>query len=303
MSEENKDIMKEKLGCGCCTDDSIFLKAISNARADRIKVLERDIQALKEQSQIDLRVKKDLDKRLDDLTADRNALYVQHLRLKSDYATLLHKNDILNNAKASLMEANRGLQSKVAKQANEIKRLNDIVESARNWLKVAEEGARQHQKLKGDYATLSKALDQASKDAKDNFMQGYNRGMDELWAAIRYLQDKSPSAGADICGYRDMRDCVSNLSAQDFAKKVTEWEEKEAHDIKIGDEVIRISPFGSDDSECFIVYSIEEKANGAIVYRSIGSGNSFSFSKEAIADGSVRKTGRRYDSIPFDYID
>lgn len=252
-------------GCNCCQDDH---EAVIRNLQELVRNLD---SCCNNRGTIIKNQKSEIDK----LRESNRALHEENDKLK-------RKSEVV-----------RGMQSKIAKQSNEIERLNEMLS----------ENAASSKKLLENYASLIHDHQEAMAVAKDNFMQGCHRGMDELWAAIQKLQDMSPSARADICGYRDMRDCVSNLSAQNFAKKVNEWEEKEAHDIKIGDEVINISPFGSDDSECFIVYSIKEKANGAIVYRSIGPGDSLSFSIEAIADGSVRKTGRRYDSIPFDYID
>lgn len=293
MGEENEDIMKEKLGCGCCTDDSAILKAVNNAQAGRIEALERDLLALKEQNRNDLLEKTGLNKRLDDLTADYRVLWVQHQNLKSVNDALLHKNDILNNAKANLIRSNHGLQSKVAKQANEIKRLTEDLAFAQNLAR----------KYNSNNDELRDALDQASKDAEDNFDRGYIKGLEELWAALKDVYEgRTMGKNQEIFGYHTVGEILDNLSPTWFMNRHHTYEEKEARDIKIGDEVVIISPLGSDDSDYGIVYNIIEQTNGSKSYHIIGSGKNMALGDRAITDGSIRKTGKHYDHIPFDYI-
>lgn len=316
MDEKNaKDVMKEKLGCGCCADDSAILKAVNNAQAGRIEALERDLLALKEQNRNDLLEKTGLNKRLDDLAADYRALWVQHQNLKSVNDALLHKNDILNNAKANLIRSNHGLQSKVAKQANEIKRLTEELATARSLFhKAKSDKLELHSvvfdkdmalaKLVKENANLKVALDQASKDAKDNFERGKFKGAEELWSSLQWAKDRLKHGDLlfPVYGYYSMAACVDNLTATAFLHKTLDYQEKEAHDIEIGDEVVLISPMGSDDSNYGIVYDINEEPDGSKCYHVFGPVNCVAFGDKAIAEGSIRKTGKHYGNIPFDYI-
>lgn len=302
MSKDKKDVMKEMLGCGCCVDDRKILQG-------RITELEETIKALRQQAEVDFQVKKGLDEKLDKVTDDYKVLWVQHQNLKSVNKTLLHENNILNNAKT-----NQGLQSKVAKQANEIKRLTEELSVARGLArKYNSDNDELHEAISNkdlaiktiaeDNKTLRIALDQTAKDAEDSFKHGKLKGAEELWAALREAHEGRPMGdNQKIFGYYTVGEILQNLSPTRFMTKHDEYKEKEAHDIKIGDEVVVISPLGSDDSDYGIVYNIIEQTNGSKSYHIIGSGNCMAFGDRAITDGSVRKTGKHYNHIPFDYI-
>jgi hypothetical protein len=159
-------------------------------------------------------------------------------------------------------------------------------------------------KLEHDNFQLKQALGTSAKDAEGNFDRGYHKGMDELWAAIREAQEKRPRVLMDIYGQDCMHDCVSNLSAQDFAKKTMEWEEKQAKDIQLGDEVeifdtSTIRPDEDPYSDIGIVIAVDSDGHSFAV---IGPNFEGCFDTTDIQFGTVKKTGRHFDSIPLDYF-
>lgn len=217
-------------------------------------------------------------------------------------------------AKDRMGYSNRCMQSKIAKQANEIKRLTHeniglVIDSKRyrneieklkqgNWDEM-ERLQNANAKLEYDNFQLKQALGTSAKDAEGNFDRGYHRGMDELWDAIRKAQEEHPKVLRDIYGQGCMHDCVSNLSAQDFAMKTMEWEDKQAKKIHIGDEVEIFDQYDHSLSDIGIVIAID-KDNPCFAV--IGPKFEGCFDETDIQNGNVTKTGRHFDSIPLDYF-
>ena len=331
----------------CCQDDRDILKALNKAQADRIKSLEDEFLACKEQQKVDLAVKKDLDEKLDKAAADYKALSIEHEEkinnAAKSYARLAtERNNLaetvskmektirdlderngtlrerLANTQARLkrsIQEERNLRDNVAylgtirqSQAKEIERLRIVANTSNSSCsaytqqgmqsKIAKQ-TNEIKRLTEENKQLHKALDIAAKDADANFDRGYHKGMDELWAAIRKAQKERPRALQDIYGQDCMHDCVSNLSAQDFAKKTIEWEEKQAKDIQIGDEVEIFDEFDHDLSDIGIVIAIN-KDNPCFAV--IGPNFEGCFDETDIQSGNVRKTGQHFESIPLNYF-
>lgn len=261
---------------------------------------------------------------IDKMIADYSALIVKNANLQKqldaaqkevdDFTVMYDKAHAEAHqakvAKDRMGYSNRCMQSKIAKQANEIKRLthenvglvidmkryrNEIETLKKKLNELTEENAA----TKTAYKFLKQALSTSAKDAEGNFDRGYHKGMDELWAAIRKVQDERPSVLTDIYGHGCMYDCVSNLSAQDFAKKTMEWEEKQAKDIQIGDEVEIFDQFDHSLSDIGIVIAID-KDNPCFAV--IGPKFEGCFDETDIQNGNVIKTGQHFDSIPLDYL-
>lgn len=109
------------------------------------------------------------------------------------------------------------------------------------------------------------------------------------------------------CGYGGVNGLLlENNTPTWFMNKYHEHKEKEkeAHDIKIGDEVVLITSLVNDDSVRGIVYNIIEAAECPKYYRMVSSGSSisFTFSDNSIINGMIHKTGNHFDYIPFNYI-
>lgn len=218
-------------------------------------------------------------------------------------------------AKDRMGYSNRCMQSKIAKQSNEIKRLTheniglvidirrhkDMIDKLKqgHWDEM-EELQNANARLEYDNFQLKQALGISAKDAEGNFDRGYHRGMDELWDAIRKAQEEHPKVLRDIYGQGCMHDCVSNLSAQDFAKKTIEWEEKQAKDIQIGDEVEILDIYDPDLRGDIGIVVVADSERHYFV--AVGPNFESHFDDTDIQDGNVRKTGQHFDSIPLNYF-
>jgi len=213
-------------------------------------------------------------------------------------------------AKDSMGYSNSCMQSKIAKQSNEIKRLTEENEKLRdhhakmsNMIDKLNDDASDKEILYHDLwlekNSLKKALDTAAKDAGANFDRGYRKGMDELWNALRKVQDEPLSVLTDAYGQSCMYDCISKLSAHDFAMKTMEWEDKKAKDIQIGDEVEIFDSHDCSLSDIGIVIAIDKDHPCFTV---IGPKFEGCFDETDIDSGRVRKTGQHFDSIPLNYF-
>ena len=318
----------------CFQNDRDILKALNKAQADRIKYLEDQIAAYKEQLQVDLAVKKDLDEKIDKATADYRALWVENKDLKSQlagakaqcentvenrrriselsqtvvnlreavkcsakqYAALETKRNNLAKTVSSmdktirdLAERNdnlrytqQGMQSKIAKQANEIRRLTEENEC------------------------LHRALDIAAKDSDANFDRGRIKGMEEIWDELRDCYNGRPIyENEKIFGYCTVGDIIGNLSPTWFINKAEEYhkqEEKKARDIQIGDEVEIFDEFCTDynpHSDFGIVTAVDKDHKCFVI---VGPKFEGCFDMTDIDTGNIKKTGRHFDSIPLDYL-
>lgn len=373
----------------CCQDDRDILKALNKAQADRIKSLEDAIIAYKEQKQVDLAVKKDLDEKLDKAAADYKALWVENDRLKSQLASekedrrkdrveaarrdaasenekdrltrtirdLEERNKTLRerlanvneSLKRSIQESNKnqewaayldnrrrlqakelkrlqdivntpngscsaytqqGMQSKIAKQAAEIKRLteeNEILKDGYSDQTKQISGLLAAQAtLKLEIETLHKALDIAAKDADENFERGKIKGMKEIWKELVNCYDgRQMSENNKIFGYHTVGEILMNLSPTWFINRAEEYhkqEEKKASDIQIGDEVEIFDKFCPDDdphSDIGIVVAVDSDGHSFAV---VGPKFEGCFDETDIQSGIVKKTGQHFDSIPLNYF-
>lgn len=366
MGDAGAFAIELKYQLNCCQDDRDILKALDKAQADRIKILEEELLAYKEQRQIDLAVKKELDEKLDKAAADYKALWVESDNLRDtisrmektirdlderngtlreslaqtnaslkrsiqersglqstvDYIRSVRKSqakeikrlqEIVNATNGSCSAyTQQGMQSKIAKQANEIKRLTEENEKLRNhnakmshMIDKLIDDASNNEILYHDLwlekNNLKIALDQSAKDAEANFERGKIKGMDEIWAALQWAQDKC-EAGLQlmpIYGYYNMADCVNSLTATAFLRKTVEWQEKEAREIKLGDEVEIFDQYDHSLSDIGIVVAMDKDDPCFAV---IGPQFKTYFDQTDIDAGNVKKTGRHFDAITLDYL-
>lgn len=361
----------------CCQDDRDILKALNKAQADRIKTLEDELLACKEQQQVDLAVKKDLDEKLDKAAADYKALWVENKSLKSQFASekAQSKEKIDNAAKSyaklavernnlaetvtrmekairDLDERNGTLREHLAKtnvslkrsiqtaqgfgerityletirqsQAKEIKRLREIVNAPNGSCsaytqqgmqsKIAKQAneikrlTEENERLKrGNKALADEALDVAAKDADANFERGKIKGMQEIWKELVDCYAGRPiGENEKIFGYCSVGDILMNLSPTWFMNKAMEHhkqEEKETRDIQIGDEVEIFDQCDHSLSDTGIVTAIDFVIDENLLHFTVV-GNNFGacFTEDDIDAGNVKKTGWHYDAIPLDYF-
>lgn len=211
----------------------------------------------------------------------------------------------------------QGMQSKIAKQAAEIKRLtemNERLSGANDELS----GRYEAQKVNTSYARgeikrltdenkqLHNALDIAAKDADANFERGKIKGMEEIWDELKDCYDGRPlGENQKIFGYHTVGEIVDNLSPTWFINRAEEYheqEKKEARDIKIGDEIEIFDQFCPDDdphSDIGIVIAIDKDHPCFAV---IGPKFEGCFDETDIDAGIAKKTGRHFDTIPLDYL-
>ena len=322
----------------CCQDDRDILKALNKAQADRIEHLEEEILARKEQQQIDLAVKKDLDEKLDKATADYRALWVERdnlaetaSRMDKTIRDLDERNGTLRERLAQInaslkrsIQENSKLRSDAAyidkmrkAQEKEIKRLEKevgelkeenkrlkcdnkaLAEGLSDQTRCAIDLMSAREALKHEIETLHGALDIAAKDADANFERGKIKGMEEIWDKLKdAYANRTLAENEKIFGYPTVGKILDNLSPTWFINKA---EELHAKDIHIGDEVIANNPVSSDDPDynIGIVTSVDEDHRCFAV---IGPNFEGCFDETDILSGNVKKTGNHYDSIPLDYL-
>lgn len=310
----------------CCQDDRDILRGINNDLAKRNTQLEDQIAAYKEQLQVDLAVKKDLDEKLDKAAADYKALWVENTQLKERVTNCNNVNAALRQRNNELREiassqyglysyhVQQGMQSKIAKQAAEIKRLTEENERLKHDNKALAKGFADQAKLSVDFLsgqktlkheikTLQGALDIAAKDADANFERGEIKGMKEIWKELVDCYAGRPTGeNQKIFGYYSVGDILMNLSPTWFMYKAREYheqKEKEACDIKLGDEVEIFDQCDHSLSDIGIVIAMEKDEPCFAV---IGPQFEACFTAIDINAGNVKKTGRHFDTIPLDYL-
>lgn len=211
-------------------------------------------------------------------------------------------------AKDRMGYSNRCMQSKIAKQANEIKRLTEENKCLRRTCGgISLEYAdleRQFKTSKEENKQLHKALDIAAKDADANFERGKIKGMTEIWKELVYCYDGRPiSENNKIFGYYTVGDILMNLSPTWFINRAEEYykqkEKEKARDIKIGDEVEIFDQFDHSLSDVGIVITIDKDHPCFAV---IGPKFEGCFDETDIDAGNVKKTGRHFDTIPLGYL-
>lgn len=179
---------------------------------------------------------------------------------------------------------------------------SDILEALYKAQAESDRLAETVSKMEKTIRDLRDALDQSAKDAEANFNRGRIKGMEEIWDELRDVYSgRTTGENQKIFGYGTTGEIIKNLSPTWFINRVEEYHEEEKK-IKIGDEIMVIGLLGSDDSGGGIVYDINEEPDGSKCYHVIGPCNCVAFGDNAIAEGSIRKTGKHYDNIPFDYI-
>ena len=219
----------------------------------------------------------------------------------------------------------QGMQSKIANQANEIRRLTEENEGLKHDNKALANGLSDRAKrvmdltsaqttLKHEIETLHGALDVAAKDAEANFERGKIKGMKEIWKELVDCYDGRPiGENNKIFGYHTVGDILMNLSPTWFMNKAEEYhkqeekKEQQAKDIQLGDEVEIFDKFCPDDdphSDIGIVVMIYEPQTNCEprIYTVVGPKFEAQIDDTDIVGGVARKTGEHYDSIPFDYL-
>lgn len=323
----------------CCQDDRDILKAINREQANRIEHLKDEIIAYKQQQDVDLAVKKDLDEKLDKATADYRALWVERDNLMDTISrmekTIRDFEERNSNLRERLANTNESLKRNIQEvsklqstvnyleglkqyQAKEILRLKNMVDTANGSCSTyAQQGmqskiAKQSNEIKRlteENKQLHKALDIAAKDADANFERGKIKGMSEIWKELVDCYYGRPTdENNKIFGYYTVGDILMNLSPTWFINRAEEYhkqeEKKEQQDkiIQIGDEVQCFDLFCPDDdphSDIGIVVIVDSERHSFVV---IGPNFEGCFDTTDIQFGTVKKTGRHFNSIPLDYL-
>lgn len=294
----------------CCQDDRDILKALNKAQADRIEHLEDEIVAYKKQQDVDLAIKKDLDEKLDKATADYRALWVKNEDLKHQLAgakaqcenTVENRRRIseLSQEVINLREQQKNAAKSYARLATE---RNNLAETVSKMQSNIAKQAAEIKRLTEENKQLHNALDIAAKDADANFERGMIKGMEKIWNELKdAYANRTLTENKKIFGYATVGDIVDNLSPTWFINKAEEYHEQQAKDIQIGDEVEIFDEFCPDDdphSDIGIVIAIDKDHPCFAV---IGPNFESCFDETDIEDGNVRKTGQHFDSIPLAYF-
>lgn len=128
----------------------------------------------------------------------------------------------------------------------------------------------------------------------------YNKGLKDMHEAIRLIAKDESDGGMsvfelkDAFGTRSVFDIILGFTPEEIIDKTLAWttKRKESQELHVGDEVINdvgttgiITSFGED--VMWITYRATSKARG--------------FDYCWFKKDSCKKTGRHFDSIPFDY--
>lgn len=272
---------------------------------------------------------------IDKMIADYSALIVKNANLQKqldaaqkevdDFTVMYDKAHAEAHqakvAKDRMGYSNRCMQSKIAKQANEIKRLahenvglvidmkryrNEIEKLKQGHWDEMERLQNANAKLEHDNFQLKQALGTSAKDAEVNFNRGRIKGMEEIWYELKDAYDGRPiGENQKIFGCNTVGDMLMNLSPTWFINRAEEYheqEDKKTKDIQIGDEVEILDPFCPNDnphSDIGIVIVIDKDNQCFTV---IGPKFEGCFDETDIDSGRVRKTGQHFDSIPLNYF-
>lgn len=322
----------------CCLDDRDILKTINREQVDRIKNLNEkldkaaaDYQALCVENECLKRQLAGAKAQCENTVENRqriSELSQEVIDLKEEtfdlqkqlYAAKKETDDFIamydkaaaeahqaNVAKDRMGYSNSCMQSKIAKQSNEIKRLIDdnihLDEYIETLKKKLNELTEETAATKTAYKFLKQALGTSAKDAEANFERGRVKGMVEIWDELKNAYGGRPMPENEkIFGYRTVGEILDNLSPTWFMNKAEEHhkqEEKKARDIQIGDEVEIFDEFDHDLSDVGIVIAIDKDHPCFAV---IGPNFEGCFDETDIQDGNVRKTGQHFDSIPLNYF-
>lgn len=133
-------------------------------------------------------------------------------------------------------------------------------------------------------------------DLQAQIDEAYNKGMQDLYDALRIFSEPVPRM-REIFGSVYMEKIISEYSPKEIIDKVNQWKaekDKKEQELHVGDEV-------AVDKLIGIIIDIDDDNNNIVwvTYRStpVTRGLDFCWAYRA----RCKKTGRHFDSIPFDY--
>ena len=169
----------------------------------------------------------------------------------------------------------RELRSKLGDLICHIDGMNESIESKMKKLQEKEE----------QQANLQAKIDEA-----------YNKGIQDLYNALSFFSEPIPEM-REIFGSVYMEKIIQNYSPKEIIDKVNQWKadkDKEEQELHVGDEVAIdngligiIIDVDNDNGIVWVSYRITPAARGL----------DFCWAYSA----KCKKTGRHFDSIPFDY--
>lgn len=319
ISELSQTVVNLREAVKCSAKQYAALETKRNNLAKTVSSMDKTIRDLAERND-------NLRKRLVDTNESlkRNIQEVSRLQSTVDYLENLKQyqakeikrlQDIVNTPNGSCSAyTQQGMQSKIAKQAAEIKRLTEENErlsrnndelSGRNEAQKANIACAMEmwRKYEKETEVLKKALDLAAKDADANFERGEIKGMEKIWDELKdTYANRTLAENEKIFGYGTVGEIVDNLSPTWFINKAEEYHEQRAKDIQIGDEVEIFDEFCPDDdphSDIGIVTAVDKDHKCFVI---VGPKFEGCFDMTDIDAGNARKTGKHYDSIPIDYF-
>ena len=135
-----------------------------------------------------------------------------------------------------------------------------------------------------------------SEDLQAQIDEAYNKGMQDLHDALSFFSEPIPKM-REIFGSVYIEKIIQNYSPKEIIDKVNQWkakEEQREQELHVGDEVI------ADYGIVGIITDVGD-GNGIVwvTYRLTPSARGFDFCWANSA--KCKKTGRHFDSIPFDY--
>lgn len=123
----------------------------------------------------------------------------------------------------------------------------------------------------------------------------YTSGAWDCWNSIREYFAMSMDERNDLFGSYLMSEVIKKLTPTYFIEKMN-WYTSERNTIHIGDEVEHIGlQYGEE--KYIVIRDLPDS-----LYEAIGKYGTLKFGKTSLANGSVAKTGKHYDSLPFDYL-
>lgn len=145
--------------------------------------------------------------------------------------------------------------------------------------------ARVDAKLKEPQAELQAQIDEA-----------YNKGIQDLYDALRIFSEPTPKM-REIFGSVYTEKIILKYSPKEIIDKVNQWKaekDKEDQEFHVGDEVT------TDEGSVGIIIDVGDNSGIVwITYRVIPEARGLDFCW--ISKIKCKKTGRHFDSIPFDY--
>ena len=150
---------------------------------------------------------------------------------------------------------------------------------------------------------LNKALRDVAVAANEaQIDEAYNKGLQDLYDACCILAKPVPDIRT-VFGSSIMDKIILNYSPQEIVDKVNRWKakkEQEEQELHVGDEIEYTYP-GRKPEKRIVIGLYSGIADEKIIWTissDLSSGCSW-FSSECTFGDSYRKTGKRYDAIPF----